>query len=544
MSIRGQRCQPPAYIKRRLSRYTRNRMDTTQLGKAPVPGEVPQGRDPKYEPAYGALQDEIRKLSSLSGGSTDWFLVVNSAAEVLASIAKDIPAAVYLAVGLGQTEGLAGWARGTQVCADVLTEYWETAFPPLARVRARTNSLDWWKERSLALLESWSGNAPCPWQEYAMAVEALDALDAQIAHRLPDHPPLYDVREALRRVPAQAPPAATPEPTPSPPSSVSPPPANPAPISAASSSSSTVGSSSLQSVAALSDACGLLHHLAGQTLNFLCSAEPSPDPLAWKIVYASQFGKIAALPPAEGGATAIPPPDATALAACRSHLEAGRALAGVSAAVAFAPACPLWLDVQRCVAEGLAAAGADYANALSVVRHECASLLERLPTLAELTFADGTPFADPATRNWLAGLASGYGGRESSPEETLIAATVAKAGTLAAQGNTAAALEVLDEAANTVRTTDGPACLRLRVHQLRLLCRETRFVLAALLAEDLVATMEQHALSRWQPALALEVWQAVHTAFAALEGGEGPRARDAVRHVARLSPAAALRLEL
>lgn len=211
--------------------------------------------------------------------------------------------------------------------------------------------------------------------------------------------------------------------------------------------------------------------------------------------------------------------------------------------MAFAPACPLWLDVQRCVAEGLLAAGPDYAGALSVVRYECANLLERLPDLAVLTFTDGTPFADPTTQNWLAALSSGDGSALRSAEEALAGEAVARVGVLIGQGNPAGALEVLEEAAKAVSTKDGTVWLRLRVQQVRVLCREARFALACILADDLGATVERHGLEQWNPSLALDVRLAAHAAFTALEGGEGPRTREALRHIACLSPAAALRLD-
>lgn len=529
-----------------------------ELGKIPIPGDTPQGRDPKYEPAYGVLQDEIRKLGSMSGGSVDWPVVVNAAKDVLTTLAKDIPAAVYLTVGLGQTEGLVGWAHGTQVCADVLAEYWETAFPPVTRLRARSNSLDWWKERSMALLDGWKNNPPCSWQDFALAQEAVAALDDQLAEHFPDQPPLHDVREALRRVPAQSPPAAEPEASTS--SSADPGAAAMSVDSAAalgtaiSATSATSGipatpafmpgTRTVQPVVVLSDAYGVFHSLAGEVLNFLCGPEPTPDPLAWKIVYASLLGKIVTLPSVEGVSTAIPAPDAATLAACRSHLEAGNSLAAVGAAVAFAPACPLWLDVQRCVAEGLAASGTVFAGALSVVRHECAGLLDRLPELIELTFADGVPLADLATRTWLMSLNSGEGGQtRQTAEELLAEAAMAKAGALAGQQNVSGALDALEDAARTVSGKDGATCLRLRVQQVRVLCRNARFALAVDLADEVSAVVDRHGLELWNPELALEVRQAVYVACAGLEGGEGPRSREAFRHVARLSPAAALRLE-
>src|SRR5262249_21807024 len=56
-------------------------------------------------------------------------------------------------------------------------------------------------------------------------------------------------------------------------------------------------------------------------------------------------------------------------------------------------------------------------EALETVRHECRTLVRRLPGLLELNFSDGTPFADDSTRSWLQDLAAAQedGGEGASP---------------------------------------------------------------------------------------------------------------------------------
>ncbi len=53
---------------------------------------------------------------------------------------------------------------------------------------------------------------------------------------------------------------------------------------------------------------------------------------------------------------------------------------------------------------GFRAAGESAANAAASLAGEVRQLLARLPVLVELSFANGQPFADGATRSWLQGL--------------------------------------------------------------------------------------------------------------------------------------------
>lgn len=509
------------------------------LGTQPISGGAPQGSEPKYEAAYELMQNEIQKMSSVSGGTVDWGVVESSAVEVLSTLAKDIPAAGYLAVALGQTKGLEGWAMGTQIFADILENYWDTAFPPLKRLRARINTLDWWKERSIPLLEKWQSNVPYSPEIYSAAEKALAALDTQVGERM-ELPPLREVQELLRRLPQHEPSSDTQE--------IAETPAPPKPAEASKNATASMTSASLAASetppGSVAEAHAVLHRLAGETLSFLCGPEPATDALTWKIVYASLLGRIVSLPPADCGMTAVPGPDAPSLDACRNLLESGNPVQAVASAVAFAPSCPLWLDVHRCVAEALSAAGAHFAAALGVVRLECAALVERLPQLSHMTFADGTPFADGKTQTWLKGLASSNGEAPESPETLLIKEAFAQAGSLMGNDYLYGALEVLEDARRKLHGRDPVGCLRLRIRQMSLLCRGHRFDLAAGLADEITSGMNCDALEIWQPALALEVWQAAHEAWGGMESEDAAgKTRQALLRVARLSPAAALRLE-
>ena len=167
-------------------------MDFRELGKRPISDAAPAGAEARQSPEYERLLEETGKLGSLQGAAAvDWNVVVASAADVLEKQAKDIPAAVYLCVGLAHTQGMDGLAAGVRVLADLLACWWDVCFPPLKRLRARANMLSWWHER----MAQWLAAAPAAAVPAALRddlLASLEELDAQLGDRLPDLPPLRD----------------------------------------------------------------------------------------------------------------------------------------------------------------------------------------------------------------------------------------------------------------------------------------------------------------------------------------------------------------
>ena len=66
---------------------------------------------------------------------------------LLTAKGKDILVACYLAGGLLQTRGLPGLHDGARILADLLETYWDQLYPPLARLRARRNAVQWLIDR-------------------------------------------------------------------------------------------------------------------------------------------------------------------------------------------------------------------------------------------------------------------------------------------------------------------------------------------------------------------------------------------------------------
>lgn len=515
-------------------------MQLRDLGRLPVSDAAPAGTEPRQSADYERLLEEIGKLSSLQGAAAvDWHIVVESAAAVLERQAKDIPAAVYLCVGLAHTDGLRGLADGVRVLADLLAGWWETCFPPLKRLRARVNMLTWWRERVAPLLEApQEPTTPVLRDEL---LTSLRELDDTLGTILPDLPPLRDLLERVQRldVTEDAPDAAatpdvsgsvsantTPEeapaePQPVPPTPVAPPQAAPSPAPA--SPPADAGEALTAFLA------------AARAYAALAFADGIPGtPAAWTALYATLWGRIEKLPPADNQTTALPAPQEEELSACRSLLSGGRAAEAAAAVARLLPACPFRLDAQYLFFTALTACGRAHEAAL--VRRECRALTARLPGLTELKFADGSPFADAETRRWLRA--------EDAPPATAPAATTddggaslcAQARETAAGGRLAAALDMLEDARRRLGSWTADA-FPLRIEQARLLALAGHARAAAPLAEELEQTLKEHDLARWQPDTCLDALVVCHTIWSGIDTPEaGTRAAAVAAAICRLRP--------
>ena len=517
-------------------------MVATALGTTPIPGDSPAGFDARYEPEYAEVSTEIGKLGSATqGGGVAWAKIADQGRIVLEQKSKDLQIAAYVGIAWQETRGLAGLLDAVDLFLALFGTFWETAFPPLARLRRRTNAFDWWHERAYAGLQKYGEASALPADMVNGLTERLANLDQLVGELMPDAASLRDMLEAVRRLPA--PEAAQP---------VQPPVAEPAaqpvqPATQAAQSAAqpqtpvqpgTAASSGDDAQAALKDFAA-----AGSRYALLAHRATPEDPLPWQILRLALWSRVAALPPATDGQTHIPPPDAERLAGLRRMLEAGKHLAAALGGEDVFASSIFCLDAQCVIDAALEGLGDAYAEARQRVREETARFVRRLVGVERLAFDGGMPFADPETLHWLASLNEAAtpalptpppaSTAESLPD-TAHARLFAEAERLAAEKQLGAALRLLEQAQG-----DSPAAnIPLRVRQLRLLCIARERDIAAALAQGLLGELDTRQVESWDIALALDVLLAARDAFALAKDKEG--LADAQRRIARLRPSAAL----
>lgn len=248
----------------------------------------------------------------------------------------------------------------------------------------------------------------------------------------------------------------------------------------------------------------------------------------------------------------LPPPEQAVKNALLNLLAQGKPLLAAQMAEEQVTASLFWLDPHRIAARALEALGPDYAGAHAALCAEVRLFLRFLPGVAGLAFSDGTPFADPDTRAWLASLASAEDGAQGqagalatgaagAPGADEAAKARAEAEQLFARQDVAGALDLLGQAAR--RATDGPSRLKLKLAQMSLLGRAGHWPVAMSLAEEVVAEVERRGLEDWDPDLAVEALLAAREVGMGLGGESGlSKAGNFASWAARIRPSAALHL--
>ena len=524
-------------------------MDLINLGKEPIAGEQPAGADARYEPEFESLQAEIDKLASPSAGQVDWKSIVDGAAGILASKSKDLTAASYLAVGLIRTQKADGLVQGTRVLKDLLETYWDTLYPPKKRMRGRAGAITWWFERSVLELKRFApGSLPAA---SAASVHAdLKNLEQFLAAQLPDAPrlgPLLRLVESLSppETAAAADGASAPERPPAPVQTKTEQTVAPAPVKDP--GRSPEAGETITSVLEARRALDAMLQRMRQASLFLLQND-FKDPMAYRCRRIASWAKLQAPPPANAeGATRITSPAPQVREALVKLADENNWPALIENAEQKLSQFVFWFDLNRYVAEALSALGPDHGAALLAVCQETAFLLQRLPGVERLQFADGMPFADDQTITWLQSIRPAAG-RPRAPAPAAAAeptdlyqSTVLEAQALARGKKIVEAVQILQK--RMQRSGGRHEWVRWQMAIVQLLLNAKKHSAALPLLEQLLQEIEDFRLEVWDPALALECLVAVWQAFGSQGAGEyKTRAPGILQRIARIDPAAALRL--
>lgn len=500
------------------------------VGRQPIPGDEPSGRDLRGEASFDELDNEVRKMESDGPKAVDWKLVNRKTLEILAGQSKDLVLACRLVYGLHVAEGYKGLAVGASILAGMAQDHWNGLFPGLNRERARAGSLDWMAERLAQVVE---GQPPASADAKLFALvahERLVELDNAVSQRMTKFQPALGpliralrpfARETRAELEAKAAAeAAAKEPPPvadvkAQDATASPP--QPAVEQASPSAANTAVSTPPQPVpaadravpAAPLPALGAIPVAEGVDAAFdaLFSAAlrvsgalregASQDA---RVYLASRFGAWSNLrqaPPERAGKTLIPPPQRTKLAELQALTAAGNHLGLLMAAESAFITSPFWLTMQFTINRMMLQLGAPYDGCRQVVSQSLALLLERIPSLTELSFSDGTPFADADTRAWIASevLVS----RSSAQPGGELEDGLAQAERLAQDGKVLDGLKHLADLAD--QAADGRRRFQAKLTLVSYCLRHDLVQPGAAQIAALERIAEEWRLAAWEPAL-------------------------------------------
>ncbi|OMZ81199.1 type VI secretion system protein TssA [Burkholderia pseudomallei] len=579
------------------------------LGRTDIDSAMPAGADVRADARFDALHAELAKLASPgASGQVDWRAATHLAAELLRERGKDLLVGCYLAGALLQTGGAAGLRCGLEIVGDLVERHWDAMSPPVSRMRARRGALQWLVDRVDAMHDA--GAAACGGACSAELVAQLRAaarrIDALLAERDDDAPTMRAVHAFAERLPVEvvevvevadeadvadvadvAETAETAEAdahgsTGGPAAEIAIAAAEQALIDPAGRAVPSAGTDTNANAdaagqpARLDEAAGRERALADALAQLHCVATAFAqadwaDARGFRLRRVACWSSVCALPEtdAENGRTRIAAPSASIVGAAKNIDGDGEPVAAVRFAEAHAQAFPLWLDLQRIAARALARAGGDGADARREVETAVRALLARLPGLDALTFADGTPFADDATRAWLGELGAPVvaadavspsslplSPRPSPPERSSPMAgeparapgdacgasaddAVDRACAFAASGQLDLALHAIQHAID--RATSAEQRLRARVRLCELARDHWPHEVPEAFARGVIEPIRRHDLLAWNPELALDGLSAAY-ALLIRRDRESAHARTVLDEIASVDAARAMRL--
>lgn len=525
-------------------------IDITAL-LAPISDSAPAGEEARSTDSYDLVSSEIDKMTSLSGSSpVDWGLVAQHGTGILSTQSKDFMLAAWVSAAWMERHGLDGLKAGLELHAGLIETYWETAFPPLKRLRGRRNALSWWIERASSWLES-STPPALEAATHAAMVEAAMRIDQGLAEQDPDSPPLGAFLRQLKNLDVIPEPAETgdgdataspigngadngpghgaqagagvtlqdsgghtTEATAAAPAPPVAPQAAPALRSAASTPAPAAAALSItppnlslpEHLATLDDIVDAMQP-AKDHLGKIGNALLEIDRFQPLLIEINRFAARASLlntPPATAGATALMAPPVAIADAFATICATGNAEGIIAFCEARILAFPFWLDLDRQSARGYGMLGEQGAPMRQAVIKNTLSFIERLPGVETLAFSDGTPFASEETLQWLEECRAQHSG--ATPQDGF-ATVQLQAQAAANDGRHEQAMQLYQSVIQN--THCGRDQFRARIALIELLLATHGDIDPMPLTQPLIHDCAALNLAHWEPELAAKAWQTV-----------------------------------
>ena len=400
---------------------------------------------------------------------------------------------------------------------------------------------------------------PCPGTRCARSRDMILSLDQTLSEKSDDAPVLNRLVETLDRLPLQDEPAAAPA-TPE-----AGQPANPAPaatetVPAAVSASAPAAPPKAAGGAAQVPAAPTQFKLqsaqeAQQALDdnltnlariawYLMEQDPT-NPLPYHLTRIAAWSTVDQLPISEAGQTRLPPPDGMIRGGLDSLLAAKDYPGALQTSEARVTEFLFWLDMSRISAQALDELGGPYQAAQEAVTAQTAMYIRRLPGLENLTFSDGTPFADRETKAWLKSITGDTGAQTATVSgpgvESEIAETLTQALDLIKDKKTVEALALLEQrlaGSDAARTR-----LLWRMTLARVLLNLARPDLARAHLKAITTQIDDFRVEEWEPKLAFQALRLVYEGLSEADDEAGrEEARKTAERLAGISPSESLNI--
>jgi type VI secretion system protein VasJ len=260
-----------------------------------------------------------------------------------------------------------------------------------------------------------------------------------------------------------------------------------------------------------------------KTASFLIEKEPQKA-AGYRLMRSVRWDSVENAPVSEGNATKLEPPPQERRTFILSLLGKGDFKVALETAEKAFSSGPThyWLDLQRICATAATQLGIAYANVRDAILLETALFVRRVPQIKELTYSDGTPFCDPATRDWLdtdvAAVLSTSGGATSAKNDDLVETDKREVNALISANKTDEALDfLLKKIGESGNERDN---FRRRVVVASTMIAAKRADLAIYILECLCEIIDKNSLLSWEPVLAADALNNLAKAYAITANGK------------------------
>ncbi|AXA58050.1 type VI secretion system protein TssA [Pseudomonas thivervalensis] len=473
------------------------------LAKTPVSKELFSGADVRFSNEYEALESELGKAQSMhESGQVDWLKVLEASEALLRTQSKDLRVAAWLVWALYQRESFQGLLAGLGLLLHLCKHHWLEVHP--TKIRTRAASVNWLVPR----LEQALGDDIAIKEQLPMfrhLAEQLEGLDAACTAHLGDDAPL--LLPLCRRLNTMIQRATESRP-------------QPGAIGTVVAQVKQVATQLLTPGAPLENEKEAHKALRAQQEGArpLCNwwlKQKATDVRALRLNRTMLWLAIDVLPERNAEqVTQLRGLPADKLKVYQDRLQQGDyadLLVEIEASLATAP---FWFDGQRLAWECLQGLNAELA--MCEVEVPFALFIQRLPGIVELRWHDGTPFADPATRGWIAAQVMPRLQRPGTAPSVDVA------------DNHAPWERALEEAQASLRKEGLKPAVQMLRHGLqsafgarerflwrfamaRLCFSAKKYELTKVQLEALDQTLCHAGLNTWEPALELQVLHLLHS---------------------------------
>lgn len=397
---------------------------------------------------YALLENELNKLISVHASEPiDWQKVSTLAQQFLQHEGKDLNVATWLAVAWANTHSVIGLSAGLEVLDDLHQHYWSEMTPPLKRLRARRNQIQWFIDQITRMFELQTSAFELPEADYESALTHAKSLDSFWQDNDDEAPVLYRLVSLLQTIQPSvaenitAPTHKTevePEPEPKP---------KPRPVvdelKAVDFSDLTLLSANndLQLEKNIDSVFSTLMRGLGELPDALLN-----EPLLYRLNRVAAWLTLEQSPPAQDGTTRLAPPTSIDLETLTRLEETQNGAADSLHLLRFIESRVFsqlyWLDLHRIAFE--AAKQLPKGDLITnTIMAETRLLMQRVPELAQLHYQDGQPFADDKTKAWLARLEQSSQHKTITPTVTTITKKTLEHTPTSCQGNSTAVIALL-----------------------------------------------------------------------------------------------------